>query len=487
MEWKKTKEILNNDIDIPKVVEDKFTETANKIMQMEGKERSIKRNKKWVAAVCSVILVSISSVVVLAGTGFFERNIIQEESSLVYTFELDYELTVHNLKVTPEYLPEGYEQKWIEGKYSLNGESGAAGITIQPVTSVNLQAMGSSMNFYDVKSVETIEINGMEADIVFGEENEHGNYGNRMLLFNQTDGYVIVIYATNMITTDELIKVASNLKVEVMDEVQEYMSESEAEMEAEMKAAADTALKNWVWEPNVVKPENIMQVNEEMKNPLLGTEAYSETADLLGYEIGYTVTNIEILDSVAGLDTENFYDYEGEVSPCLNEDGTLKSYERITRNRREASEISRETATSKFVAITVRATNYSAIEQEMATNKAIVYLEQNNEGNIQTKDTYTEPASVSEYTLQKDNMPIYIENSQNMEGEERLHNFFNGSLNGNETDEYTFIFVVDEDKLEEAYFKLDYGHGSSTMVYEEGIVVIDDSIEVDGGTFVKIK
>lgn len=481
------KRILRQDIGTSDITEQKIQEayayirsTGNMPVQA-GRKPAF---KKWMVLAATVGILGAFSVTGLAINGFFTHKSVQEEDSLSYTFEVNYELTPHVVEITPGYIPEGYEQ-FEDGslKYDKEGYR-QNGISLGVVTADFLDSEDSFLNVDDVKSVEDTTINGMEAQLItinYDPERITRCFDKRIYLFNEEEGYVGIVFGGNDLTMEELVKVAQDLTFTVTEEELEYADTEDVEAqkaadlayEQEWKATQEYGVPQeaiyqvgdtFNYELDFAQAEYAKLENDEEYRAMFGDgaqEVMQDYADTKGTEI--TVTGVEVLDSMAGFPAEGFFQYE-EVEKHLNEDGTLQPYQRVTYETgedEEATELSRDEVTQKFVKVTLRAKN---LEDETvdfwAGDPVITSLEAVEEGNYRYPSTYTEALNRQEYSLSSDDgSAIYFDQSP-YAGELNGH-FFYRDLEPGETLEYTLLFAVDEDKLDHMYLR--FGNMFGTM------------------------
>ena len=106
------------------------------------------------------------------------------------------------IKITANYLPEGY-QEWEEGKYSQGGVFGGSGISI---TDGGWCADWNKTVEYilnDVSDVETLQVGDAQGVLI---HREGYDYPYRMDLYYGDSGHVIIVDASQDISREELLK-----------------------------------------------------------------------------------------------------------------------------------------------------------------------------------------------------------------------------------------------------------------------------------------
>lgn len=435
----KLQKVLKQDVIIPKEVNSRIDAVNEMILNQNKGKGSRRPYRKWVVAAATVGLLCVSSLGVLAATGFFSKNSAQSEEALEYKFDINYELTSHEIKVTPGYLPENY-QEWERDKYSENGEWAKPGITIAAYTMANIDAMNSTLEITDGTLEEETTLNDLEAHVVRRENDGINDSYNTVILFNQTDGYVVEVMGSNqMVPIEELKKVADGLEIEVLPEEAEYLPEEDK--------TPDTAEIEF---DGTVPQDHVLPLGQEAR---LAVD-YEDQGTSIHREMGYTVTDIKVVDSIADYAQENFYRYE-DLAPWITEAGTLKPYDRILFGR-DGTEIDRGSAEQKFVELTIQAQNYGDQPDYLTASYGLVELKENSDGTFTVDETITEAVASDSYMLQTDHAPIYFDQPVSISGDERDHRFFLRNLEPGEALNYKVLYVIDADRTENLGLFLNY-------------------------------
>lgn len=414
------------------------------------------RPRRWLVLAAAVGVLAVSSLTALALNGFFAKTVTQEEGAVDYKFDVNFDLTMEEVDVQPGYLPEGYQQIQSNSLKFHKGEDTLGGITITMVDAAYLaQEESGGLNIEKVKQLEETTINGKEAHLITMDvdtERHTQYYDKRIYLFAPEDGYVCVLYGFNDLPMEELVKVAENLQFTKTGETVKIEKESPIEkikgFEGEIEAEQQRKEEKISWDYGV-PAEELIAIGEPFTahGNRVGD---SNTEDLT---LTLTVTDIEICDSISGLSQENFYDYE-DLKAGLQEDGTRKPYKRFTGEIQEdfnVEEVSREEVTQKFVKVSMHAENPADEAVELwAGEPMLKYLAQKENGDYAYSTTYTEPLNFEEYHDGGElNGPIYFDRTQDT-SEYRKH-FFYHVLQPKETLDYTLIYLVDEDRLDEVF------------------------------------
>lgn len=288
--------MVNNKNNIPdgfhNAVLDAFQEIE--VMSKSTKQTNKSRVLKVVAvAAVSGILLSISAFAYTEISNWLEKT--GRYSATVNNSEIDYAESPEYAKIELGYLPDGITELEPPYKYDYNGDAGL---------SFNIFRMGSERKneYKNVISTEKTSFGENEAEILTLNENKMS----LALIYFEEKGVVVECYFDNHIPKDELNKILSNLKVveATEDDALTYDYESVPHSEA--------------FVPDAPQTEKIIKQGEICENGWdFETNAY--------YNI--KIVKAEVLDNINGIDKNNIRSTE-EFSEMVNEDGTLKGYNR---------------------------------------------------------------------------------------------------------------------------------------------------------------
>ncbi len=430
------KKRLSAGITLTDTVNEKVEEAYAQI-RMQSKAAKVtryKKPKKTMVLLAACVGVLATSVLVAAATGFFTRNTHMEEDTLTYTFDLDYELQPGDFEVTAQYIPKGYVEGDVN-KYWPEDNWGH-GFTLMPIwNTVELEREGNALLEYHVENVEHTTLSGMEADIITFQEADKYESPTEIYLFNPQEGYVLEVWGDYNVPREELVKVADHLKVERIGD-KEYDSEEEkAKMEAEDQQSANLEAQ--------MKGINSRGVAKERVIPV-GTACAAEHP--ASKQI-FTVESAEISDTLENYDADNFYDFS-RVEPWLLEDGSLKPY---TRQHYEGDRLlDEETVEQCFLRVKVKVKQELTDEagdfdRNVALDACIRRLGELQKDSYQWLTDYYLPVPSEHNDLQIDNSCVYLDQPENLEGEDRIHSFFFRNMADGEELEYEIIFVLDKD------------------------------------------
>ena len=441
--------VLQRDLPIPAATEDKI-QAAYDVVRARSRRRAVedrawkkKRRplrKAWAAGLAAA-LIAVSGLGVLAAAGYFTKTVNQEGGNLSYEFKLDYDLQPVEVQAVPGYLPEGMkEYEPGSGKYWTE-ESYGHGISVIPISMLNLESQKRVMNFEHVEQVEKTTIQGMEAHIVTFQEEEKYERGKDIFLFNPEKGYVIRVFGEYSVPLEEVKKVAENLEITVSESSTGYANLENGE-DAKKLAAQEEADEEYArLADKGVTIDQIAKVGEAL-NVIDGNEV--------------TVNKAQVYDSLYDIPEytkDGVYDLE-ELTPWLNADGTHKPYQRICTDAKTGEEKEEKTEV-KFLAVeaVIKQNAESAPDMETALDACLVRVEKRADGTWnQIKDDYR-PVPSEHYKLQIDGCCFFISVPENLEGAKRAHSFFWRHLEKGESVAYTLIFAIDADLVEDGQVK----------------------------------
>lgn len=433
--------------------------------------------RRWAALAAAVL--AVSSVTVMAINGMFSKTVEQSEDTLSYKLEFNYELTPNVIDTEPGYVPEGYEQQPGHKLTWCADGSWQNGFTIYTVTANYLDQQSGLLDVDNVENIEKTTINGMEAHLITlkGAAAKGSKYmDKRIYLFNENDGFVCILFGGNDLSMEELVKVAEGLQFTKQEETLEYMSAEDLEAQEKM-IEESIAQENEEQQAKLeagVPQKYIYDVGEsfEIKNMFVDPE---QEKDVNTTRIA--VKSAEVIDSIADYPQENFFNYDEDLAPKINEDGTATSYARVTGDGEDDAEETTENVNRKFLKVTLTAENISdAAIDFWAGAPQMAYLEPVEESNYKYDTTSTMPLNGWSESIGYDGRAIYFDQSP-YAGKLNPH-FFYRDLEAGETLEYTLLFAVDEDRLENLYLVW----GTNGMVIpEEGETYTERYVRMNVG------
>lgn len=249
----------------------------------------------------------------------------------------------------------------------------------------------------------------------------------------------------------EAEKVAKGLHIEVSEKTVPYPSEEELEKYRTGEAIRESSAAA------AIPEDSFYDIGETIQSPYWSDDV-EETKECA------KVTDIKIADAMPADEypAENYVrDYNTEVAPLFNEDGTLKKHGRYhISDEGYVQEDTVETVGSKFVIATVERTNMGTETKELYIAPQLELLGSDASGNLK-KYSY-EPAEMAYRKLVVDGLPFY-QSVQQFTESEKSHVYF-AKLEPGETLTCTFAFAVDKDCIDDAYLVF-YHYDGMTNAY----------------------
>lgn len=496
--------IMKQDLVLSEKVEQGI-QNAYRQLGLDETERAsfVKRRRGWRILAAVAVLTAGSSLVVLAASQFLSADLVKKKDSVVYDIKVDQGREAHEIEVEPSYIPQGYvlgdENSPYGGKWHNEETDGT--ITIVAMNAAELDEMirlGDAemlTNGFAAENIEKeTEINGRKVTLFVSESGFVDSDGKVMHVdvFDEEEGCLVTVYNYDHgLPQEEIIKVAENLQIHVLDSTVPYKTDAEIEaVLAERKAYMAEEKRRL--QSRRLADENFYSVGEELEVPYVYPDTIRSgeegrqgevicEAGSRPEDIRYTVESVEIKDCLPASEypAENYMDPEA-MEEWIEEDGSLKPHERYHYEAGESGqpegEPVLETVNSKYVVVRMKVKNCNtgneeAYEKEINVAPYLKHLQVREDG-VYGGPAYDDgyrPANEG-YSLQVDGFPVYFDKIYHTEGIERLKDPHFVPLAEGEEMEYTLAYVVDEDRLEDAYlyFYQEYNGTEGGWKVEEG-------------------
>lgn len=467
-------QILRGEAKIPKRVDEKMQDAYRQIrqnaqqqdqenMQESGQEKTSRKKRQgrvrgWKVVLAAATLSLGASFVVVAANKFLQANLVEKDETVQYEIQVNKEQEAHQITAEPTYIPDGYvysEEGPYGGKWHNEATDGT--ITVITYNAAQLDEMSRLGNDEELlkykkdSHLDQLEISGMKTD-VFVDDNFYVDSEKtikNIYLFNEEYGYGVRVWSESDLPAEELVKVAEGMEIRVLDETVPYTTDEEIEViKKEQERLEDQATGSDVSIPS----QAVHGVGEEVQNP------YYEQVKDHEDDIRYTVQSVEVKDQISTEEypAENFVNYD-EISAWMNEDGSLKPHERYTSDA--GSEETVSTVDSKYVVVKMQARNAGDTQSEWNASGGVSLAPTLTELTRQEDGTYRIPNvdyhSANEgYSLQyggyqNGNFAQYFDAIWNTEGTRRMKAGLYRPMALGETLEYTLIYVVDEDRIDD--------------------------------------
>lgn len=481
--------ILKSEVEIPEAVNRGINRAYSEI-GMESEQTTMKYTKKhraWVAVAIAATMVMGMSVVVVAATKFLNANLVEHKDHTVgYQVEVDRTKEAHEIKVETTYIPEGYVPMDPEdpqgGKWTNEATGGDISVYYYNAAEVDrFERLGQGV-FRDYSKdahLKDMEVGGAKADIFVSDQfyTDSDKTVKSLYLFNEEQGYAVCVWSESSLSSEEVIKIAQGLKVTVLDTVVPYATDEEI---AAAKNANETEQKG---EEEVsvagVSKDAIFEIGEEVEAPVESIKKYED--------VRYTVEDVQVKDALS-LDeypAEYYVDYENEIVPWVNPDGTLKPHDRYwyqNMDKRVDNGTLQTNIGSKYVVVKMKAVNYmdapagADVDMGVFLAPELTTLEPREDGNYSYPSSFFFQANEN-YKLQWEggygsNFPVYFDKMYYTEGIRRMKDALFRPLDAGDELEYTLIYIMDEDRLDQMYLKFYAGVGSADEVVNTPYVKI---------------
>ncbi|MEG3041692.1 MAG: DUF4367 domain-containing protein [Clostridium sp.] len=366
-----------------------------------------------IAAITATLAISITAYGICRKI-FVTTSRDEEAGTVTYNIDSESEITeIPLINITPQYLPEGYlPLNGAPGKYSPNGKpSGEEGILIYQNDYIY------QPESYNISNVEETTIGGVKAYI---NSSEGMLYKYKIDLIYEDDGQIISVGGTGDL--EELKKVAENIKYEVVPGEFLKLYEQVIEKSDDVHVAPS------------VPADHVFNLGEEMTDEISPNKNPT-----------FALNKVEIMDKLPEVNQNYFWDY-GKYLEAINEDGTLKDYERSVSIKWENNKMNyvTETASRKFAYVTLTLRNpFDKELKDIGIFPIIEYKTKASDGTLKAFPNDSRGGN----DIAGSKFPIYFD-----QADYKGSYYFFCDLEPNETREVHLIYLLDEDHLDDAYF-----------------------------------
>lgn len=423
------------------VFSDRYERRKKKLLNSLESPAEKRRKMSRPAAACACLaLAAALSGSVYAAVKLLHTEVVydKENGKATVTKELSDDVYIPPIRITPEYLPDGYEE-WEEGKYSYEGEYAATGLSVLDASGTRIENIGDTSNY------EKKELDGKTAYIFTREGN---SYSHIVLLAYEDTGHTVMMYASEEISMEDLIKICENMKItEAPEEDPDHTFQAYAYEPEEEMAASE--VKN-------IQENQIAAMGEPFR------ENYTGDSEA---DIQVTITDMKVSDYVEmdKLNENTTVDYE-KITSFLGEDGSLPDYNLTASywDKEAKAVVDREIGTYpvKYVEVTALMENLSDTDAgDVNVQPQLLCLNETPDGKGYEAKRWEETmADVNEdyrgsssYGLESFQFPFYFDSSA-YPGDAH---FYNTALKAGETRTVHLGFAVPEPQLENLYLAYD--------------------------------
>jgi len=427
-----------------------------------------KRRKMLVAAACAVIiLVPCSALAANKVMSTFKVNkeqtdpyayqiIFEEETAATETTATEVatksELYHSFVKLQYGYMPEGFAHPGIDqNKFAANGD-----IYSYQNISVRIDTIVAEepLSFLDVVETKDLIIGNNKATLLYKNHTDQTSYSKILLVYYNEYGYYVEMFAQTAVPDNELLKIAENITLASCSkedtDVPNYrfdpalnkaIQDHKAEMAKQPQTSASPVIST------TVDTSQFLSIGKSF----LGL-TYSNPYKSNSPNLTYTVENVEIKDSIAGLNTSGFsYNYK-DIKQLVDADGNLKTYvqNEVVKGDGKTSidTVSGQTSSNlKLVYVTMKLKNTTDNLVSAANIIPEMCCLTNTDGSLELPTVYTtnainstggsvycdHPSRFDENPLDTSAPPIYLKQTYN--------------ILPNEEFEYHIAYIVDASKM----------------------------------------
>lgn len=447
-DWETLEKQMKQEIEVPEPVKRKMQETLKNLP--ERKRRHWNRTRRLAVAMAVTLLVPVG--VYAAGKYILTARAKGNLEMIGLQGESEGEIETAALDIQFGYVPEGFIRSDLL-HYSTTGK--LSGWENQDGFFAG-QFDGYPIEMRYVINKEETMIQGYEAYCYELDPGMTEGYCNYIFMNNPAvAGQMIYLGGMKNVSMEELKKIAEGLKITMKEEtvtVSVVNWDDELKwMDEEAKAAAGGYYVDLPAENQV----------EGMILPGIGTSETFEQKEFGTLEI----KEVQITDSVKGMQPEYFLNYEKDVAPFVNADGSLKQIERKTNEYGEKGITQKnEEVGLRLVQVNCVVTN--TLDEKMEFWTGSVHLHATRKKENGSYQILNKRYDNHEPLVLEREYPIYFDQAENTETETRNH-FFYRVLKPGETLSYTVAYIAYEDELEGLTFILDQDYmGLQRQTYE---------------------
>jgi len=441
---------LNNDSKY--IFSEKFEsdkkEFLKKIAMNEAIKRS-KRRKMLVAAACAVIILVPCSA--LAANKVMNTFKVNKEQTDPYAYQINFEeataateTTVNEVATKSElfhsyvklqygYMPKGFAYPGIDtNKFAANGD-----IYSYQNISVRIDTIVAEepLSFEDVVETKDLTIGNNKATLLYKNHTDQTSYSKILLVYYDEYGYYVEMFAQTAVPDDELLKIAENITLASCSkedtDVPSYrfdpvlnkaIQKHKADMATQAVTAASAAISTTVDE------SKFLSIGKAFPG-LTYYNPYKSNSP----NVTYTVENVEIKDSIAGLSTSGFSNNYKEIKQLVDADGNLKTYVQNEVSKGDGKTsidavVGQNTSNLKLVYVTMKLKNTTDNLVSTVTIIPQMCCLANTDGSLELPPVYTtkainseggsvycdHPSRFDENPLDTSSPPIYLQQTYNI-------------------------------------------------------------------------
>lgn len=440
-------------------------EFLNKITINEAMKKA-KRRKMIIAAACAVIIFVPCSV--FAANKVISTFKVNKEQTDPYAYQINFEeetvlaetqaatkseLFHSNVKIQYGYIPDGFTSGMNKSKFALNGDYYSNQNISVRIDTIHTE---KPLSFLDVIETKDLTIGDKKATLLYKNYTDPTSYSKILLIYYDEYGYYIEMFAQTAIPDAELLKMAENITL-VSCSAEDTDVPVHPEDIPEVKAIMDAAkASKAAMQPTASPSETASTPLDESKFLSIGKAfpglSYYNASKCNSPNLTYTVENVEIKDSIAGLNKSGFsYNY-AELKQLVDANGDLKAYvqNEIASGDGKTSVdtvVGQSSSNLKLVYVTMKLKNTTSNLVSTVDIIPKICCLANTEGRLMLPSIYTtkainsyggsvycdHPSRYDENPLDTSAPPIYLKQTYNIQPNEEF--------------EYHIAYIVDASKM----------------------------------------
>ena len=389
-------------------------EFLNKIAINETLKKA-KRRKMLVAAACAVIILVPCSA--FAANKVINTFKVNKEQTDPYAYQIKFEeetvtsgaeiatkseLFHSNVKLEYGYLPQGYTPGNSNNKFALNGD-----FYSNQNISVHIDTIHTDepLSYLDVVETKDLTIGNNKATLLHKSYTDQTSYSKILLIYYDDYGYYIEMFAQTAVPDAEILKMAENISFASCSKEDSDIPvhpEDDPKIKALMDAAKAKAVANGTQATTSSSETTIASGPLDESKFLSIGKSFSGLTYYNPYKsnspnLTYTVENVEIKDSIAGMSTSGFSSDYNELKRLVDGNGNLKPYvqNQLTKGDGKTSldtVVGQTSSDLKLVYVTMKLKNTTNNLVNAATIIPLMCCLDNTDGTLSLPSVYTTKA-----------------------------------------------------------------------------------------------
>lgn len=424
-----------------------------------------RRKKAFIAVACiAVVCIPVSA---LAANKVINQYKMSKEQTDPYAYEYNIEevstdssgeeptkseLYYSNVKLQYGYFPDGYiESANQNNKFSMKGDYGNYNSAQNISICLRMVDEENNITVQNVLETKDMMINNNNASLIYKNFTDKNVFSKELLVYYNEYGYVLELFAQTEVSDDDILKIAQNLEL-----VQCSKDESDVFIPAKIlykdtfknDKSNNTTATVALTDTSAFDESTFLNIGDSFA----GQSAYSP-ARYNSPNLTYTVKNVEIKDSIAGLDASSFsYNYN-DVKQLVDASGILKPYveKQIAKGNGKSSVdtiVGETTSNLKLVYVTMSVKNTTDNLVNQVSMIPTICCLKNTDGSLSAPASNYTTNAINSYGgwVYCDHPSMYDEDPSNTSAPKiRLQQIY--SIKPQEEFTYHIAYIVDASKM----------------------------------------